>query len=49
MKVLGLGSVLNGGTVKRITKRGVVVDVRGTNVTLTLSQVERLIFRGFEV
>ena len=46
MKVLGLGSVLSGGTVKRITKRGVVVDVRGTNVTLTLAQVEKIVFKG---
>jgi len=46
MKVVGLGTVLNLGTVVGITREGVVVDRQGKRVTVTFSQVETEVFGG---
>ncbi len=46
MKVVGLGTVLNIGTVVSITREGVVVDRQGKKVAVTFSQVEKEVFGG---
>lgn len=46
MKVVGLGTVLNLGTVVSITREGVMVDRQGKKVAVTFSQVEKEVFGG---
>ena len=46
MKVVGIGTKLNLGTVLKITKDGVLVDRQGKKVTVTFSQVEKEVFGG---
>jgi hypothetical protein len=46
MKVVGIGTKLNLGTVLKITKDGVLVDRQGKKVAVTFSQVEKEVFGG---
>ncbi len=46
MKVVGIGTKLKVGIVKKITREGVVVDSQGKKVTVTFSQVESEVFGG---
>jgi hypothetical protein len=46
MKIVGIGTKLQLGTVISITREGVVVDRQGKRVTVTFSQVETEVFGG---
>jgi prolyl-tRNA synthetase len=46
MKIVGIGTRLQLGTVVSITREGVVVDRQGKRVTVTFSQVETEVFGG---
>ena len=46
MKIVGIGTKLQLGTVASITREGVVVDRQGKRVTVTFSQVETEVFGG---
>jgi hypothetical protein len=46
MKIVGIGTKLNLGTVLKITKNGVLVDRQGKKVAVTFSQVEKEVFGG---
>lgn len=46
MKIVGIGTKLQLGTVVSITRSGVTVDRQGKKVTVTFSQVEKEVFGG---
>lgn len=46
MKIVGIGTKLQLGTVVSITREGVVVDRQGKKVAVTFSQVETEVFGG---
>ena len=46
MKIVGIGTKLQLGTVVSITREGVFVDRQGKRVTVTFSQVETEVFGG---
>jgi hypothetical protein len=46
MKIVGIGTKLQLGTVVSITREGVVIDRQGKRVTVTFSQVETEVFGG---
>ena len=46
MKIVGIGTKLQLGTVVSISREGVVVDRQGKKVTVTFSQIESEVFGG---
>jgi hypothetical protein len=46
MKIVGIGTKLQLGTVVSITRDSVIVDRQGKKVAVTFSQVEKEVFGG---